>query len=137
IGATSMRAALVDRDAGMLLARAQVPTHPAEGFDAATERLGALLEGIASESPSRPVALGVSTAGPLDPRTGEYRHPPNLPGWHGRTMRDVLAARLGVPVEVGHDATLAALAETRFGAHRGASDLVYLTVSTGIGAGIV
>lgn len=137
IGATSMRAALVDCDAGTLLARAQVPTHPAEGFDAATEQLGALLEGIVSESASRPVALGVSTAGPLDPRTGEYRHPPNLPGWHGRTMRDVLVARLGLPVEVGHDATLAALAETRFGAHRGASDLVYLTVSTGIGAGIV
>src|SRR5690606_13895542 len=57
--------------------------------------------------------------------------------WHGRTMRPALAERLGLTVEVGHDATLAALAEARYGAHRGTRDLIYLTVSTGIGAGIV
>jgi glucokinase len=52
-------------------------------------------------------------------------------------MRPALAAALGVPVVVGHDATVAAIAETKFGHRRGARDLIYLTVSTGIGAGIV
>lgn len=135
IGATSMRAALVEVDSGRLLARSQAPTLAADGFAGATERLGALLEGVGAGA--RPVALGVSTAGPLDPRTGTYQHPPNLPGWHGLTMGPTLAERLGVPVEVGHDATLAALAEARYGAHRGVADLLYVTVSTGIGAGIV
>ncbi len=130
-----MRAALIEVESGRLLARAQMPTLPARGFEDATERLGALLAEVAAGA--EPRALGVSTAGPLDPRTGTYQHPPNLPGWHELTMRPALSARLGVPVEVGHDATLAALAETRYGARRGASDLIYLTVSTGIGAGIV
>src|SRR5690606_18653844 len=62
---------------------------------------------------------------------------PNLPGWHDLSLKPVLGDALDLPVGVGHDATLAALAETRFGAHRGSRDLVYLTVSTGIGAGFV
>lgn len=136
IGGTVMRAALVDLDAGALLARSEVPTHPADGFEAATTRLGDAIEEVAAHAEGAPFALGVSTAGPLDPRTGTYQYPPNLPGWHGRSMRDDLAARFRLPVAVGHDATLAALAESRFGAHAGARDLVYLTVSTGIGAGI-
>jgi len=106
-----------------------------DGFEGATDRLGGLLSEVGAGA--QPTALGVSTAGPLDPRTGTYQHPPNLPGWHGLTMRPALSARLGIPVQVGHDATLAALAEARYGARRGAGDLVYLTVSTGIGAGIV
>jgi len=138
IGATHMRAALVEADSGQVLARAQILTRAADGIEAATERLGGLFEEIVAGAEGiTPVAGGVSSAGPLDPRTGTYRYPPNLPGWHDRTMRPALADRLGVPVEIGHDATLAALAETRFGARRGASDLVYITVSTGIGAGIV
>lgn len=137
IGATYMRAALVEIDSGALLARAQVLTHPSEGIEAATDRLAGLLAELVEGSEARPIAAGVSSAGPLDPRTGTYRYPPNLPGWHDRTMRPALAERLGVPVEVGHDATLAALAEARFGARRGTSDVVYITVSSGIGAGIV
>ncbi|MDA0301432.1 MAG: ROK family protein, partial [Chloroflexi bacterium] len=69
--------------------------------------------------------------------SGTYRYPPNLPGWHGLSMVPLLGASFGLPVVVGHDATLAALAETRFGAHRSARHLVYLTLSTGIGAGLV
>jgi len=137
IGGTSMRASLVEVDSGERVARAQVPTDPATGFERATERLGEILERIVEHTGVRPVAAGVSTAGPLDPLTGTYQHPPNLPGWHGQTMRPALAARLGIPVEVGHDATLAALAEARYGARAGVRDLVYLTVSTGIGAGII
>ncbi|MCB9492367.1 MAG: ROK family protein [Dehalococcoidia bacterium] len=137
IGATSMRASLVEVDSGELLARAQVPTRPEAGFERATERLADLLEHIVEHTGLRPAAAGVSTAGPLDPTTGTYQYPPNLPGWHGQAMKPALVGRLGIPVEVGHDATLAALGETRYGARAGARDLVYVTVSTGIGAGII
>lgn len=136
IGATSMRAAVID-DVGQILLRRQIPTDALRGFADATSRLATLLTEVASEVAVSPLATGVSTAGPVDPSSGEYRHPPNLPGWHGQSMRPALQDALGVPVVVGHDATVAAIAETRFGHRRGARDLVYLTVSTGIGAGIV
>ena len=97
-----------------------------------------LLRQVTAEAGAPPIAaIGVSTAGPVDPSTGTYRHPPNLFGWHGLSMVPALSSTFEMPVVVGHDATLAALAETRFGAHRGTRDLVYLTLSTGIGAGIV
>lgn len=136
IGATSMRAAAIDAG-GRILLRRQIATEASRGFEDATARLARLLREVASEADAAPLAAGVSTAGPVDPSTGEYRHPPNLAGWHGHTMRPALQDALGVPVAVGHDATVAAIAETRFGHRRGARDLVYLTVSTGIGAGIV
>jgi glucokinase len=134
IGGTSMRGALVAAD-GAILRRDAIATEPARGFEGATERLSALLARIAEGA--SPVAAGIATAGPVDPETGTYAHPPNLPGWHGRSMVAALQQRLGVPVVVGHDATLAALGEARFGSHRGVRDLVYLTLSTGIGAGII
>jgi len=137
IGGTGMRAAVVGAD-GRMLARARIATEPDRGLIDAAGRLGSLLERVAAEAGAPDIAaIGVSTAGPVDPATGTYRHPPNLPGWHGLSMVPALAASFGLPAVVGHDATLAALAETRFGAHRGARDLVYLTLSTGIGAGIV
>ena len=137
IGGTGMRVAVVDRG-GWSLARARTSTRPHRGLIDATERLEALMREVMFEAGEVAIAaIGVSTAGPVDPATGTYRHPPNLRGWHGLSMVPLLAASFGLPVVVGHDATLAALAETRFGARRGARDLVYLTLSTGIGAGIV
>ena len=52
-------------------------------------------------------------------------------------MKPRLSASMGLPVWVGHDATLAALAETRFGDHLGAENLIYVTISTGVGGGII
>ncbi|MCK9485208.1 MAG: ROK family protein [Dehalococcoidia bacterium] len=137
IGATTTRVALVHvaGPAAEVRARERFPTEAARGFEDFAGRLDALVRSVAAGA--SPVAVGVCTAGPVDPATGEYRFPPNLPGWHGRSLRPGLEASLGLPVAVGHDATVAALAETRFGHRRGARDLVYLTVSTGIGAGIV
>jgi glucokinase len=137
IGATSMRAAVVVPTTGRLLARRQIPTDAGRGLGDAASRLLTLLAAVQWEANVPVGAVGVATAGPVDPSDGTYRHPPNLPGWHDRSMVPALTAALGLPVAVGHDATLAALAETHFGDARGARDLVYLTVSTGIGAGIV
>ncbi|MGE3856500.1 MAG: ROK family protein [Dehalococcoidia bacterium] len=137
IGGTSMRAAIVDGH-GRVVVRRRIETEPGRGLIDAAERLAEAMRGVIAEAGiARVLAVGISTAGPLDPATGTYRHPPNLRGWHGLSMVPALTAAFGVPVVVGHDATLAALAETRFGHRRGARDLVYLTVSTGIGAGIV
>ena len=82
-------------------------------------------------------AVGVAAPGPLDVGAGLVIEPPNLPGWDRVPLRDALEEGLGVPVRLENDANAAALAEWRFGAARGFEDVVYLTMSTGIGAGLV
>ncbi len=136
IGGTSMRAAVVDSD-GVIHARQSTATEPERGIEDAAERLGALLLAVGAIAPGAPTAVGVATAGPIEPSTGRYQHPPNLPGWHGRSMRRALEAMTELPVTVAHDATAAVMAERRFGAGFGLDDLVYITISTGIGAGII
>jgi glucokinase len=88
-------------------------------------------------SPTELRGVGVSLPGPLDLVRGELLNPPNLPGWHRAPVRAVLEEELGVPVALENDANAAALAEWRFGAGRGASSMIYLTMSTGIGGGLV
>jgi glucokinase len=74
---------------------------------------------------------------PLDCEEGVVLNPPNLPSWHGLPVRGLLAEALGRPVGLENDANAAALAEWRYGAGRGCQDLVYLTMSTGVGGGLV
>ncbi|MBI4306547.1 MAG: ROK family protein [Chloroflexi bacterium] len=137
IGGTQMRAALVDQD-GNILAKTSTPTEPAEGFPRATERfIGILRDSVRGVAASDVVAVGVSSAGPIDPETGVYYNPPNLHGWDRKTMRPALERAFDVPVVIGHDARVAAIAEMRWGAARGMKNVIYVTVSTGIGGGII
>src|SRR4029453_15885667 len=87
--------------------------------------------------PADVAAIGGSVPGPFDPETGVVLRPPNLPGWDAVPLRDWLGAALGSPVHLANDANGAALAECRFGAGRGWRDLVYLTMSTGVGGGLI
>lgn len=82
-------------------------------------------------------AIGVAAPGPVELRTGVLRNPPNLPGWRDVPIARVLGEAFGVPVRVENDANAAALAEHRFGAGRGVRDLIYLTMSTGVGGGVI
>lgn len=81
--------------------------------------------------------VGVCAPGPLDPERGVVLGPPNLPGWGEAPVVEALREALGRPVVLENDANAAALAEWRLGAGAGLSHLVYLTMSTGVGAGIV
>jgi glucokinase len=138
IGGTNIRAALVDSE-GRITGRGSIETLPERGIDDASEQLALLLKAARATAPSGAgiAGVGVSTAGPIRPATGTYNHPPNLPGWNGKTMKPSLSESMGLPVWIGHDATLAALAETRFGDHVGAENLIYVTISTGVGGGII
>ncbi|MBW2235466.1 MAG: ROK family protein [Deltaproteobacteria bacterium] len=83
-------------------------------------------------------AVGVSLPGPLDAEGARVLNPPNLPGWHDVPVRDALRDALdGLPVQLENDANAAALAEWHFGAGRGFRSLVYLTMSTGVGGGVI
>lgn len=137
IGGTQMRAALVDRD-GVLRHKASAETRPRDGFDVATRRFVELLRQASRGVPPGGIAaVGVSSAGPMDTTTGVYYNPPNLHGWDRKTMKPEIAASLRLTTVMGHDARVAAIAEARWGVARGMKNVIYVTVSTGIGGGIL
>jgi glucokinase len=82
-------------------------------------------------------AIGVGCGGPLDPDSGVIYSPPNLPGWDELPLASLLWAEFGLPVWIDNDANAAALAERWLGAGRGCDPMIYMTISTGIGGGIV
>jgi glucokinase len=81
--------------------------------------------------------VGVSVPGPTDADAGILINPPNLPGWENVPVGELFREALGVEVGVENDANAAALAEWHFGAGQGSADLAYLTMSTGVGGGLV
>jgi glucokinase len=81
--------------------------------------------------------IGVATPGPLNKRTGVIYSPPNLPGWENVPLRDLVQQQFNTPVLIENDAHTAGLGEYMFGAGRGSRYMVYLTVSTGIGGGVI
>ena len=85
----------------------------------------------------QPAAVGVSFGGPVDFARGVVRLSHHVRGWENVPLRDVLAGEFGCPAAVDNDANVAALGEHRFGAGRGVDDLLYVTVSTGVGGGWV
>jgi len=81
--------------------------------------------------------IGVAAPGPLDNREGVLYSPPNLPAWKAVPLREILCQQFHCPIFVENDANAAALGEFLFGAGQGNRDMVYLTVSTGIGGGVI
>jgi glucokinase len=81
--------------------------------------------------------IGIAAAGIIDTKEGIVTTSPNLSGWRDVPLRDIIAERLGLTTYLINDASAAALGEHRFGAGRGVDNLIYLTVSTGIGGGII
>ena len=82
-------------------------------------------------------AIGIASPGPLDPHTGTILDTPNIPQWENFPVGPKLSERFGVPVYLDNDANMAALGEWHFGAGKGHPDMVYLTISTGIGGGVI
>lgn len=135
IGGTQMRAALVGRDGQMVL-RKSAPT-PSEA-----EAAAALIELIrsvgASEEASRVAHAVVGLPGAVDYRAGRLLWAPHLPdAWPDLLSRDTLSAQLGLQTYVANDADLAAIGEAAARDGRRSTDMAYLTISTGIGAGVV
>ncbi|MCY4579326.1 MAG: ROK family protein [Chloroflexi bacterium] len=137
VGGTQTRVALVD-PAGSITARHSTATLAHEGRDAVMERLAGALQHVASTQPTDIKGIGLSLASPVEPGTGVMYNPPNLgPEWNLYTPVPLLQERLSLPVVAENDATLGALGEHAFGAGRGSSNMVYMTVSTGIGGGVI
>lgn len=137
IGGTKMRGALVSRT-GEVLNRGEIPTRAADGEPAAMKRLADLLCGMNAELMGvHPVGIGMAIAGTVDPETGLFYKPPNLPTWHDTTPSLDLGAHLGLPAWVYNDASLAAFGEYVFGIGSGTESFAMITLGTGIGGGLV
>ncbi len=82
-------------------------------------------------------AIGISSPGPLDSKKGILLTPPNLPGWHNSPIVAPIQKAFKIPTFISNDANAAVLAEYYFGGSKTTSNMIYLTMSTGIGAGII
>ena len=106
------------------------------GPDSPHDRLIHLISTVAPKG-EEIAAITVAAPGPLDPFEGIVLEAPNIPTWINLPLRKIVADQFHVPVAIGNDANLAALGEWRFGAGVGHRNLVYITVSTGIGGGVI
>jgi len=88
-------------------------------------------------SPQQNTKVGVACPGPIETKTGKLGNLNNLPSFSGKNLKEVLERELSLSVTVEHDASLAALAEARYGAGKGKDPVLYYTVSTGIGTGLI
>ena len=140
LGGTQIRAAYVSPDLHLASRRA-IETNDQEGVDAVVDRLCALAADTMADARDAglpaPAGLGISSPGPLDPWRGVVVAPPNLAGWRDVPLLERVEAALDLPAFLERDTNVAVMAEWRHGAARDASNVIYITVSTGIGGGLV
>lgn len=136
IGGTKIAAGIVAQD-GQILASADIPTLPENGFRSAMERASDLLRRLSAMTSAEIEGIGVACPGPLDPLSGILDEVGTLPGWRGGNIVESLGNEFKTSVAVENDADAAALAEAHWGSGKGSRRLIYITVSTGIGGGII
>jgi glucokinase len=136
IGGTKT-AVVVGTARGEIRWRKQFSTVPERGFQPVFEELSASIREARSVSPEQIQAISVSIGGPLNVLEGIVQSPPNLPGWDNVPLKRLLKEQFALPVYVEHDGNAGALAEFYFGAGKGHRNIVFLTMGTGFGAGLI
>ena len=140
LGGTQIRAALITPDRAVHCRRA-VPTRDEDGVATVVDRISevaaAVRDDAASDGLPPPFGVGISAPGPLDRLRGIVLDPPNLSGWKDVPIVERVEPAMGLPTILERDTNVAVMAEWRYGAAQGTRDAVYVTVSTGIGGGII
>jgi glucokinase len=139
-GGTQIRAALITPGLNVHERRA-VPTRDEDGVAAVVTRICDVAAEVRTDARAaglpEPIAIGISAPGPLDPWRGVVVEPPNLAAWHEVPLARLVADALGLPVLLERDTNVAVRAEWEHGAGRGASHVIYITVSTGVGGAAI
>jgi predicted NBD/HSP70 family sugar kinase len=139
VGHDHIRAAVCDltgRAVAHDWSRAEVDHAPQASLDLARELVAAVLRagGVPRE---RVIGVGMGVAAPVEPDSGTVHVAGILPSWGGIDPAAEMAARLGLGVQLENDANAGALGEHRFGAGRGARDMVYVRLAAGVGLGLI
>jgi glucokinase len=136
IGGTKIAAGVVD-DSGHVLTRAQVPTNAEAGYRKAIDSVIQLLRSAEKTTRHKITGIGIGSTGPVYPLTGKIGDVNFFPNWNGENPVEDLKNAFGVDVAIENDADAAALGEASWGAGRNKSRLIYVTVGTGIGVGLI
>jgi len=141
IGGTKCAVLLAKLNRGIqLLDKIRFDTHTEKGFDYTYGMLCEKMQEIVARNGldfSRINAVGISCGGPLDSTKGIILCPPNLPGWENIPLPEMIYERFGIPAFIQNDANACALVEWKLGAGRGARDMIFLTMGTGMGGGVI
>jgi glucokinase len=134
VGGTHMRIALFPENSLVPVRQTRVRTYS----DGTTgwERILPLIEEMTRNGETVD-AIGIAVPGSIDPRSGVILTAVNLPEWVGLPIPDLIEEATGIPAFMGNDANLAAIGEWQYGAGQGHQDLIYMTISTGIGGGVI
>lgn len=142
LGGTLIRCGLF-RANGEIIHKEDTPTLAQEGPDAVIDRIKQSIAHTLSQLPPTQAGaknikgIGIGSPGPLNPYTGHILSPANLPGWHNIPLKDIIQKEFSIPVHVNNDANAAALAELYYGEGQPYNHFIYVTISTGIGGGVV
>jgi glucokinase len=136
IGGTKIAVGMVDDD-GRVLSRAECPTDAERGYGEALARIENMLRTVATAANAELTGIGIGCTGPVDPFTGEIGDVNFFPAWRGQNPVADLARIFGVQVAMENDADASTLAEAAWGAGKNKKRLIYVTVGTGIGVGLV
>jgi glucokinase len=137
LGGTHIRAVRLDRQ-GRIHAHQRVATANRDGPAAVIAQIERLIAIVIGEIDRAEISgIGVASPGPVDLEAGIALQAPTIEGWFHVPLRAILAERTAMRVELNNDANVAALGEWRFGSGRGCQHFVYVTISTGIGGGVI
>jgi glucokinase len=137
LGGTKIAGAIAGAD-GAILAEDRVLTHSHEGPAAVLRRVAGLVRDLSSCAGAAPAVMGMGIPGLVDVPTGVTRFLPNLPTqWRDEPVGATLSESLGCPVFLLNDARMATLGEFTFGRGRSAETMLFFTIGTGIGGGVV
>ena len=138
IGGTSIKGAIVD-DTGKVLTRFAMDVDKNASGEAEVNRFCDVMAKAINEYDKsiKLEGIGIGIPGILDMDKGIIITSPNLPKWNGLHISKLISNRLGLPVYINNDANVAALGEARFGSGKDYSNLIMLTLGTGVGGGII
>jgi glucokinase len=136
LGGTKIAGVLTTRT-GKVMMDVQVPTEAAKGQTQVINNIIKAIRMLIQSQKVKTRCIGIGAPGPIIYEKGIVIEPPNLPGWKKVNLKKILEKEFKLPVSVDNDANCAALAEAVFGAGKTKRNFIYMTVSTGVGGGII
>ncbi|MCR4336319.1 MAG: ROK family protein [Candidatus Omnitrophica bacterium] len=140
VGGTNVKAGLVEKS-GKIIARTSLNT---KAFNQNKNQLILAMVGMIKDflidhhlKSSQIVGIGIGLPGLIDPPRGVVRFLPNIPGWENVRLAEIFKKKLGIPAFLENDVHLITLGEWKFGAGRGATDMICMTLGTGVGSGLI